>query len=329
MEENEINKILKPGKFLFIITIIAVIITLALFGAGYYLEYDKTTNPKDLGELIENYQDKDGEYAKIDIGTIPYGFAEEDNSRYYYFAMDKNNFMYIIRITDSTYKKLEEMYNNGEGTVDYQLKGYLFSIPNNLKSIAIKAGNEAFEKDILTYSNFEDYVGTVYIDETQKPEGNITETLYIFGIFIGVFTTFLVIASISQYIKMKKFTGNTELVEEIRNELAGLTDNTYKKQKVYLTNKYIISKTGAIEIFEYKDIIWEYCQTRYVNGVAQGKSLVLCTRDKKRHGIAATGPNDASIDEIMMEISDKNENVRIGFTKENRQFFKEFQKEVI
>ena len=63
--------------------------------------------------------------------------------------------------------------------------------------------------------------------------------------------------------------------------------------------------------------------------MAQGKCLILCTRDIKRHSVAATGANDASIDEIMIEIKDKNDNVKIGFTKENREFFKGFQKEVM
>lgn len=327
MEEKEVQKILKPAKMIIIITIITIAVTLALIGTGLYLQYDSTKEPRPLGELIENYEDKEGEYVKIQMAYVPYGIAEEDGNRYYYFATDAEGYMYIVRITDSTYKKIEEMYNNGEGTVDYELKGYTFTIPYELKKIAIEAGNEAFEEKVLTYSNFEDYVGNVYIDEVDKPENDTTSTLYGLSLIVGLFTLALIISCVSQILRTRKVTGNKELMEELKNELTDLTDNTYKKLKIYLTSKYIVSKSGGIEAFEYKDVIWEYSQIRYVNGIASGKSLILCTKDKKKHTLASTGANDNSIDEIMIEIKDKNPNVRIGYTKENRDFFKEYQKE--
>ncbi|MCI8620292.1 MAG: hypothetical protein HFJ50_00110 [Clostridia bacterium] len=56
---------------------------------------------------------------------------------------------------------------------------------------------------------------------------------------------------------------------------------------------------------------------------------MLCTKDKKKYTMAGTGANDTAIDEIMTEIKDKNPNVRIGFTKENREFFKDYKKEIM
>ena len=137
----------------------------------------------------------------------------------------------------------------------------------------------------------------------------------------------MIITSASQIARTRKFTKNKELVEDVREELRSMNDDAYGKLKIYLTNKYIVSKTGGISIFEYKDVIWVYATVRYVNGVAQGRSLMLCTKDKKKVTMAATGPNDTALDEIMTEIHDKNPNVRIGFTKENREYFKEYQKE--
>ena len=329
MEEKEINKILKPGKLIIIITIIAIIGTLALFGAGIYNDYESTKNPEDLGALIDNGEDKEGKYAKIDVATTAYGFAKEDNNRCYYFVKDTEGYMYIVRMKDSTFDKLEKMYNNGEGEVNYEFKGYTFKISASLKRLAIEAANEGVEDsaDKMTTANFENYVGSVYIDETKKPTDDTSSTFYGMGTIAAIFTICLAIAAITQILNVRKITKNTELMEELRNELSSNTDDTYKKLKLYLTDRYVISRTAGIEAFTYKDVIWEYSLIRYVNGVAQGKTLIIFTRDKKRHNLAATGPNDERIEEIMTEISDKNPNVRVGYTKENRQFFKEFKKE--
>ncbi len=54
---------------------------------------------------------------------------------------------------------------------------------------------------------------------------------------------------------------------------------------------------------------------------------MLCTKNKKKLSVAVGGANDSNIDEIMVEIKDKNDNVRIGYTKENRDFYKNYRKE--
>lgn len=329
MDERQVNKILKPGMLIHIITAIVALITIGLVGTGAYEEFRIQQEPKSLGELIENNEEKPEQYAKVHIAYLPYGVASEDNEKFYYFVMDEQQFMYIVRMTDETYKNLEAMYNNGEGTVDYEFKGYTFRIPAKLKSLALEAAEEAFENNEMTVSNFENYVGTVYIDETMKPENNTINNLYGVGLIFGFFTIGMIIVSVSQIVRTRKVTKNKELMEELRNELMDLNDDTYKKLKIYLTNKYIIARSGGILAFEYKDIIWEYATVRYVNGTAQGRALMLCTKDKTKYTVAATSANDTAIDEIMAEIKDKNPNVRIGFTQENREFFKNYQKEIV
>lgn len=170
MEEREINKIFKPGKALLIVTLVFLIATIALIGIAMYMRVGETMNPKNLGELIENYEEKEGMYVKIDLGYLPYGFAEEDNSKYYYLAMDKDGYMYIVRITDKTYDELVKLSDEGKNEIQYELKGYAFDIPMDLKRLAVEAGNEVFENMDLTLSNIENYVGGVYIDETELPD---------------------------------------------------------------------------------------------------------------------------------------------------------------
>lgn len=329
MEEREIDKVLRKSKITLIITLIFLVITLGLIAGGFYLDYNATKEPRNLGELIYNYEETEGQYVKVDVTTVPYGFAEEGEGKYYYFVMDENQYLYIVRITDKTYEEMESQYTEENPTIHYEIKGYTFQIPSDLKKLAIEAGNELFEQEFLNLANFEEYVGSVYIDETQKPDNDMSMVLYAISVISGVFTFVLFIVTISNSRTTSKVMKNKELIEDVKDELAGLTDNPYQKLKMYLTNKYIVSKTGGLEIIEYKDVIWVYSQIRYVNGIAQGKTLMLCTRDKKKHQMANTGANDTRIDEIMVEIKDKNEKVRIGYTKENREFYKQFPKETI
>ena len=328
MEEKQINKILKEGKGIMITTIVFLVITLGLFGASFYIRYNEMRNPQNLAEISE----EEGIYAKINVTYGPYGFAQDQDDSWYYFVWDQDNVMYIVKITDETYEYMSSLYEDGaKEKIEYELKGYTFDISSKLKKVAIEAVNEMYQnaEEKVTNSNFAEYLGYVYVDETEEPNNQTINNLQGIGIIAGMFFIIFGVIFIVQKVRSIKVTRNKELMEELRNELADLNDDEYGKLKVYLTSKYIISKTSGIEIIQYKDVIWEYSQIRYVNGTAQGKTLIVCTKDKKRHSVAIAGANDARIDEIMVAIKDRNENVKIGFTKENREFFKNYQKEIL
>lgn len=330
MEEKEINKILKPGKVLLIVMIIFILLTAGIFAAGFYEQYQAKRDPKPLGELIANNEEEEGQYVKLDMAYVPYVFAEEGTSNvyYYYFAWDSEKLMYIVRLTDDTYKKISELYSEDKETIEYQLKGYTFKTPSKLKQLAIEAANEIFEEKVVTTSNFANYFGTVYIDETDVPDNTSGDaTLYGIGFCVGIFALMFVIIYVSRMKGTVSFRKNPEKYEELKEELAGMNDNPYAKLKVYLTSKYIIAKSSAVIAIPYKDVIWEYTTIHYRNGVAMNKSLTICTKDKKKIIIATSSPEDANIDEIMVEIQDRNEEVKIGYTKENRQFFRDYRKD--
>lgn len=340
MEEKEINKVLKPGKVLLIITILFIIATIGLFAIGYYQEYTDKKDPKDLGTLIENSEEKEGQYVKLDIGYLPYAFAEvgTTDKEYYYFAWDAENYMYIVRLTDKTYEELKGMANAEDEKLSYQLKGYTFKTPSNLRKLAIEAANEIYSggeeeestSKKITTSNFTEYFGSVYIDETEVPANTSGDpTFYGLGFCVGIFALMFVIIYVSRMKGTVSFRKNPEKYEELKEELSALTDNPYKKLKVYLTSKYVIAKTSAVLAIPYKDVIWEYTQIHYRNGVAMNKTLIICTKEKKKIALATSGPDDMNIDEIMVEIQDRNEEVKIGYTKENRQFYRDYKKENI
>jgi len=216
-----------------------------------------------------------------------------------------------------------------------------FNISSKLKKIAIEVANEMFEEKVVTTSNFSDYFGSVYIDETEVPDNASGDvTYYGLGFCVGIFALMFVIIYVSRIKGTTNFRKNPEKLQEIKEELADLTDNPYSKLKVYLTRKYVMAKLTGLIAIPYKDIIWEYTQVHYRNGVAMNKSLIICTKDKKKLVIATGSPDDSNIEEIinksdsnieeiMVEIQDNNPEVKIGYTKENRLFFKNYTKENI
>ena len=338
MEEKEINKVLKTNHLMLIIALIFLIVTVGAFGYSFYVRYEEKQNPETFFDLIENNHDKEGAYTKITIDYIPYLFAEEDltqgGTRKYYIIMDQEKYMYIARLTDETYNKLKDKADQETGSIEpTEFKGYVFKIPSKLKTLAANELTEVFkdsENPIkVTTSNLAEYVGDAYLDETEIPNNETENGAQAVGILAGLFALIFGGIAISQSFRTSKVTKNKELMEELKEELISMNDNPYKKLKIYLTNKYIISRYGGLEVFEYKNVIWAYALVRYQNGSAVGRTLMLCTKDKKRHSVAPTSANDPALDEIMTEIHDKNPEVRLGFTKENREYFKQYQKEIM
>ncbi len=342
MEENEINKVLKPKKALLIVTIVALVITLGFIVAALYTRYEERKDPLSISELMDKGEEKKEQYVQLDIAYLPYSFAadgeEEDN--YYYFAMDEEQYMYIVRLTNKTYDKIKALYEEANGPVEqiaedaetkpiqYHFEGFTFTTSASLKKLAISAANEAFGENVINSTNFSEYLGTVYIDEKETPDNSNVSNFYAMAVIAGAFTFIMAICAISQMTTTRKVLKNTELVEELKEELRSMGDNPYSKMKLYLTNKYIISKSSGLMAIKYEDVIWEYVLINYRNGIETGRQLLLCTNEKKKITIATTSSKGDEFNDIMVDIQDKNENVKIGYTKENREFFRNYQRGV-
>ena len=169
MEEKKINKIFKLDNILLIISIALLIIAILTITIPVFMENKGKAESKTLHDLIYTDQDHQGEYAKINLAYAPYEFAVQEESFKYYFAMDKDGYMYIIRLTDETYDKLVKLQEEKQSEFSYELQGYIYEIPQELKKIAIESYNEISEKTILTEENLEEYIGSVYLDETRSP----------------------------------------------------------------------------------------------------------------------------------------------------------------
>ena len=325
MEENEISKIFKVGKMQLLWCIILVVIAVVLFGIAFYIDSGVGKTATNLHELIYNYQDKEGEYASINLAYVPYGFAIEGESLKYYFVTDSDNYLYIARITDDTYDKMAKQKEEQGDNFSYELTGYVFKIPSDLKKLGIEAYNEAYEEEILTRSNFEEFVGNVYLDETYTPQTDNASVLIVLAFFAFICAIFIFIAFILQKVKASKI--DKVRMEEAKEELRSTSVKVYSKQKMYLTDKYIVSNYGGLHIYEYSEVLWLYNLINYYRGIATGKSLMAGLTNKKKVAIGySRDVNNQTLEEIMDKILEKNKTVRIGFTDENQKYFKDYKK---
>lgn len=334
MENNmETEKIFKSKKSLLIIGLVILTIAVGLFIYSYIINKNKFENVEMhvYNDLISKNEDKDNMLVKLEITKISPAFAtkEKNNSKQnFHFAVDANNYWYIVRLTDSTYKKLEKQFEEEGENFKYVLKGYIYNDPADLKRLAISAYNQIISSDAekLTNSNFRNYLGNTYLDETITPTDDTSNTLMGVGIGVVIISSIFLIIYVSQTTKLKSTLRKYD-IEELKEDLNRNDTISYKKQSVYLTNKYIISTINGLDVFEYKDILWVYNEKRRQNGVSLGVWLMVCTSNNKRIQIARASKDDILI-EIMAKIKEKNQDILVGFTGENNKQYKELIKKI-
>lgn len=327
---EDYKKILKNSKVPLLIAIIIIVISIVLFIASVKLDSQGQQElvAKDYNELIAYGQDVENEYVEVTITDIPYGFAEEEDenvTRNYYFVFDEYDYMYIVRLTDSTYKMLENKYIENPEEFSYTLKGYIFEDPAELKELAIEAYNEAVEEEVVNDENFRIYFGNTYLDETLTPYTDISAMLIGIGVGIDVIAFVLLIVYIIGTVKSKSALKKYDK-EDLEYELEKASTVAYKKSNIYLTDKYIISKVVGLTVLEYNELVWLYNEKRRQNGIPVGTYLIGYTEKKKRYQLASTYNDENLLNEIMIKIKEKNSLVMLGYTKENQEKYKEIKK---
>ena len=151
-----------------------------------------------------------------------------------------------------------------------------------------------------------------------------------FGIIMSVSLLIIfIVICIETKITLKKYN-----IDELKYELSKSSVKKYEKLNIYLTDNYIISKNMGLNILEYKNVVWLYKEKRIIRyrrtGIPIGISL-LAFNKKKGYEIAYISifkKTEKTLDEVMFEVQEKNNNVMLGYTKENVENFKKIQKKI-
>lgn len=178
----------------------------------------------------------------------------------------------------------------------------------------------------ITEETYEDYFGKTYLDEVVTPDTEFNGFIIGWGVFLGGIGIVLLIWYIASAIRVHKYTKNANL-EDVKYELQKSTAKCFPKETIYLTDKYIISKVnGLLRVNEYEDFVWIYNLKAQQYGHTVNIFLTVKTKDKKQFHIA-TSLDENRLIEIMSLIKEKNPQVLVGFTDENKEEYKKYIKE--
>lgn len=311
MEENEIDKILKPKKKLMTFFVIYLTIALVCIGIVFYEKFTRDEEEIfDLSELVSNGNEKEKQYVKLDTNYLPILLAaNQEGDNYLYYMTDIDGHIYIVRLSNETFQEIIEMHNEGTGMLKstYELKGITTNIDEQIKRLAITNSYKVFSNKEIDNDNFSEYLGDLYIEE--KTVSSRTVTLYTILTLTGVF--FLIIAFgylLPAILKSRKMSRNTELIEDLRTELGNLTDFPYKGQHVYLTRNYVVFGTQAIK---YEDIVKGYILKQRTYGIKAGETLMVKTKDGKKHIITSITTDSNILNNILKDLHNMNTNMEV------------------
>ena len=324
VKSKQIQDILKKAKTNLVVWIIVAICSMAIVALSVFMnDFRKSTS---LHEILAAGESPENKLVHVEVSEKPYVFAyyPGDNTGKFYFLMDEE-YMYVGFLSEKTFKELDvDSINENHVTV----KGMTKKIPSDIKKLALEAYNEAVDKENeITSSEFGDYFGLIYLDETE------TDYMQVILLLVGVIGWFAGLAgTISQIIVVVRLNKTIKKFDEkewetINKEMESDDAFYYKNAKLALTKNYIIDFAGGFKPIKYRDILWMYKYEYRYNGVKTQVSIILYTEDKKRHVVAAlpgyTKKSKEVNKEIMETIMQKNEKMLVGYTKENRNRMKE------
>jgi len=324
MESEKIEKLFKTKKTFLIITFISLVVTVVL--VSYVVWKEKTKiNPKPIEyyDLAIHNAEKEYEYVTVTIEYICSFARKEDYNFTYYFIVDENDLIYIARISDETYKKIEDAYNEQQENFSYELEGYIFNIESDVKNLAIETLGTVFENlPTITKENYEEYLGKTYLDEHKTPNTQLCNYMILISIVTGV----IAITFGYRIIKVYRYT-KTSYFEDLKYELEKNTSKYFEKERIYLTDNYIVSNLNNIlRVNRYEDFIWIYISKLQQYGSTANIFVRVKTKNKKQYDIASS-LDENKLNEIIDLIKQKNTNILVGFTTENRKQYKNICRE--
>lgn len=325
-KNSKLNQTFKLNNRCLIAGLIMILISTLLFGWAYVISTRKLSDPENFADLVANQTSKEGIYAELNVMGEPSVFAEYDDSltsEKYYFLWNGIHF-YIGYLDYSTYTELK---TKTTGVNSHTITGLTKKVPADVRGLAIEAYNEAFGEAILTEDNFDELVGSMYIDVVTPVHDNEIQIIAgIIFITLGLIILCVYWARHHQTKKGMKSRTETEW-KRIFSELDSEETKSYKKLSLYLTENYIVDLSSGIRIVEYKDIVWMYQFQMKRYGITVNKNIVLVTKNKEKVSIANMDNfmkrSKKEFTEIMNFIISKNESIVLGYTKENRKQMKD------
>ncbi len=330
-ENENIKKGWNSKKNFLLISIGIIIVSILSYFWGTSIVKEKNKTVDDLENIItlkELTKEKVNKKTKLTIYGVPYLLAEKDDTSAAFYIVANEKYFYIAKMNKSKALELTESVTEK----GYELTGYTSEVPEEVKQFAIDEYNEAYGEELekkLTLSDYDKYFGDVCIDlvKSETALAPLQYSIFYIGLIFGiVFLIVAIIMIIAYKTKVRKLMkNNKDELDVLNNEINSGEATFYDKGKIYLTKSYILD-VNELQYYKYKDVVWVYKHIQRVNGVVSYQCLMLSTSDGKQHMIALNAKDN--YEKIMDELVVRNNNIKVGFTNENREFFKKMKKEL-
>lgn len=174
---NENDARLKAIKRIILLMIICFAVAFVSIGLPFYMKF-----------LNQNK-----EYVKLESKTLPILMTPTlDKDSQFYFITDVNDQVYIVNLSNETFKSITAMLDMKTGKLSsvYELEGIAVEIENDVRQLAFSNSFKVFKNNEINSDTFSEYLGEYYIKENFVSDRVVT--LYKTSAFIGLF--FLVLA---------------------------------------------------------------------------------------------------------------------------------------
>ncbi len=267
-------------------------------------------------QRLKNHKEDLGTYAYLDVVAFDEWVCTYRDETYY-VLYDSSGEAYLSVISDSAMKKMERKAAKVEDYTHYFNENYrMYGL---VKSVNYTVFGYVEDVYGLPDDQYVQYFGKCYFNTTENPNTNSAWMWWTFATFSGFFAAVFCIIWLGTEIPFRREI--RDYTEEEFAEAARMLDETNKKQNVIFGEHFLISR-GSGMLVRYSDILWMHLLDSYVNGVYMGRSVRVHTRRRNSFKLSpATANLQQELTDIMNRITEKNPDVLVGYSKENRKLY--------
>lgn len=323
---NAMKKIMKKPSLIatHITCLLIIVVLIGIAGFGYLSEKSKLEETKENMELFDPFNEKMN-YGQITPIFMSEEFATNyDESIFYCFLIDEQYYPYIVAVYADEMDRYEDIieytYYDVEEPESITLTGKSIVSDDELLGFAVDSYNVFMGTNNINIDNISDQLGYYFLDTTQQPSMDYSITaLYL---MIAVVVVIIYISNIIHFNKSRKRTKETietyseHLLVEVDKEINQVDATYFKKQKLYITNNYLVSNYSGFEIIPLSNISRVYGAYRSGNNFTGNWLCVIAnTIDGKQHEIICMNHAkkfDKFKDKLVEEIKRRKPEIEIG-----------------
>ena len=271
-------------------------------------------------------EERTGDYCYLDIVAVSDWLYNYDGS-IYYTAFDADGYMYTVRLSDKQFEDMTVQYDyfvnaeeNDPLPAPYRLYGMSQKTTDNIADAVCSAWG-------ADQADYYEYFGNLFLNGTTTPAEEKGAVWFLAALFAFLFGLMLAGMGVNANRIAKKSIRRLEERGELDAAAAELEDpsnETFLKGALRLGEHYVFSKnTGAA--FRYEDILWCYTRVTRSGLIKMSTSVIANTATTKNIALAAIVRGKEAeevIEAVMATLAEKNPNVLLGFTNENRKAYK-------